>query len=136
MTGADRDRGGLTHGDLGQPGVLEVPVRDVTRSTRPGSPTPSAATSTTRRRRTSSPTCSTGSASSRGTWRADKEAREEGIDLPRDAGHRNAWLAALAAHPRVLQRPIITADDGTTVVGRDQDAVSRVIAAGDRERGT
>jgi arsenate reductase len=59
----------------------------------------------------------------------DKEAREEGIDLPRDAGHREAWLAALAAHPRVLQRPIITADDGTTVVGRDEDAVSRVIAA-------
>jgi hypothetical protein len=29
----------------------------------------------------------------------------------------------------VLQRPIITADDGTTVVGRDEDAVSRVIAA-------
>ena len=65
----------------------------------------------------------------------DKEAVEEGIDLPRDAGHRNAWLAALAAHPRVLQRPIITADDGTTVVGRDQDAVSRVIAA-ETERGT
>jgi len=65
----------------------------------------------------------------------DKEAVEEGIDLPRDAGHRSAWLAALAAHPRVLQRPIITADDGTTVVGRDQDAVSRVIAA-ETERGT
>ena len=59
----------------------------------------------------------------------DKEAREVGIDLPRDAGHRDAWLAALAEHPRVLQRPIITADDGTTVVGRDEDAVSRVIAA-------
>jgi arsenate reductase (glutaredoxin) len=59
----------------------------------------------------------------------DKEAREEGIDLPRDAGHRTAWLDALAAHPRVLQRPIITADDGTTVVGRDEGAVTRVIAA-------
>ena len=59
----------------------------------------------------------------------DKEAREEGIDLPRDAGHRTAWLDALAAHPRVLQRPIITADDGTTVVGRDEAAVTRVIVA-------
>jgi arsenate reductase len=58
-----------------------------------------------------------------------EEAREEGIDLPRDAGHRDAWLAALAAHPRVLQRPIITADDGTTVVGRDDESVARVIAA-------
>ena len=59
----------------------------------------------------------------------EKEAREEGIDLPRDAGHRAAWLDALAAHPRVLQRPIITADDGTTVVGRDEASVTRVIAA-------
>ena len=59
----------------------------------------------------------------------DKEAREAGIDLPRDLGHRDAWLAALAAHPRVLQRPIITADDGTTVVGRDDETVARVIAA-------
>jgi arsenate reductase len=59
----------------------------------------------------------------------DKEAREAGIDLPRDAGHREAWLAALAAHPRVLQRPIITADDGTTVVGRDDETLARVIAA-------
>ena len=33
------------------------------------------------------------------------------------------------AHPRTLQRPIITAADGTTVVGRDPDALARVIAA-------
>ena len=60
------------------------------------------------------------------------EARKAGIDLPRDAGHRRDWLAALAAHPRALQRPIITADDGTTVVGRDAEALARVVAA---ERG-
>lgn len=58
-----------------------------------------------------------------------KEAREEGIDLPRDAAHREEWLAALAAHPRALQRPIITAADGTTVVGRDEDALRRVLDA-------
>ena len=58
----------------------------------------------------------------------DKEAREAGIDLPRDAGHREAWLAALAAHPRVLQRPIITADDGTTVVARDPQTLEDVVA--------
>ncbi|MFN8194975.1 MAG: arsenate reductase [Nocardioidaceae bacterium] len=57
------------------------------------------------------------------------EAAEEGIDLPRDAGHREDWLAALAAHPRAIQRPIVTATDGTTVVGRDADALARVIAA-------
>ena len=57
----------------------------------------------------------------------DKEAREAGIDLPRDAAHRDDWLAALAAHPRALQRPIITAADGTTVVGRDADSLDTVI---------
>lgn len=58
----------------------------------------------------------------------DKEAAEEGIDLPRDAAHREDWLAALAAHPRALQRPIITAADGTTVIGRDPETLAQVIA--------
>ena len=58
-----------------------------------------------------------------------KEAREEGIDLPKDAAPRADWLAALADHPRAIQRPIITAADGTTVVGRDAEALGRVIAA-------
>ena len=58
-----------------------------------------------------------------------KEAAEEGIALPRDPEHRDAWLDALAAHPRALQRPIITAADGTTVVGRDADSLAHVIAA-------
>ena len=57
-----------------------------------------------------------------------KEAKEEGIDLPRDAAHRDDWLAALAAHPRAIQRPIITAADGTTVVGRDEESLGRAIA--------
>ena len=59
----------------------------------------------------------------------DREAREEGIDLPRDAAHRDTWLAALVAHPRAIQRPIITAADGTTVVGRDETSLRRVIGA-------
>jgi len=48
-------------------------------------------------------------------------------DLPRDAAHRAAWLEAMAAHPTLIQRPIITADDGTTVVGRSDDAVRSVL---------
>ena len=52
-----------------------------------------------------------------------KETAEAGIDLPRDPAHRDDWFAAMAAHPRVIQRPIITADDGTTVVARTDDAV-------------
>jgi arsenate reductase (glutaredoxin) len=59
----------------------------------------------------------------------EKEAKEEGIDLPRDADSRAAWLEALSQHPRALQRPIITAADGTTVVGRDPDALAKVVAA-------
>ncbi|MFL6004492.1 MAG: ArsC/Spx/MgsR family protein [Nocardioides sp.] len=58
-----------------------------------------------------------------------KEAREEGIDLAREPGHRDAWLAALAEHPRALQRPILTAADGTTVVGRDPESLDRVLDA-------
>jgi arsenate reductase (glutaredoxin) len=58
-----------------------------------------------------------------------KEAAEEGIDLPRTADAREAWLEALSRHPRALQRPIITAADGTTVVGRDPDALAEVLAA-------
>jgi arsenate reductase len=50
-------------------------------------------------------------------------------DLPRDAEHREQWLAAMTANPILIQRPIITADDGTTVVGRDPDSVEKVIAA-------
>ena len=52
-----------------------------------------------------------------------KETAEAGIDIPKDAEHRDEWFAAMAAHPRVIQRPIITADDGTAVVGRTEDAV-------------
>jgi arsenate reductase len=49
--------------------------------------------------------------------------------LARDASARDQWLDALVAHPRLIQRPIITADDGTTVVGRDDDALTKVISA-------
>ncbi len=63
-----------------------------------------------------------------------KESKEEGVDLPRDAAHRDDWYAALAAHPRIIQRPIITADDGTTVVGRDPESLAKVIDAQGRPR--
>ena len=56
-----------------------------------------------------------------------KEAREAGIDLPKDAEHRSRWYAALAAHPRALQRPIVTTDDGGAVVARDQESLDRVL---------
>jgi arsenate reductase len=55
------------------------------------------------------------------------ETREAGIDLPRDAGHRDAWIEAMVAHPRTIQRPIITAADGTTVVARDAETLDAVL---------
>ncbi|QGV80974.1 arsenate reductase family protein [Streptomyces ficellus] len=51
-------------------------------------------------------------------------AKELGLkDWPREAGSRERWIAALSEHPKLIQRPIITADDGTAVVGRTDDAV-------------
>src|ERR1043165_2931062 len=41
----------------------------------------------------------------------------------REAEDRERWVAALAAHPKLIQRPIITADDGSAVVGRTDEAV-------------
>ncbi|WP_030417746.1 arsenate reductase family protein [Streptomyces sp. SCSIO 75703] len=51
-------------------------------------------------------------------------AKDLGVkDWPRDDAARERWIAALAAHPKLIQRPIITADDGTAVVGRTDEAV-------------
>lgn len=62
------------------------------------------------------------------TRTGEPEARELGISgWPKDAATRERWLAALAEHPRLIQRPIITADDGTTVVARSEDAVRSLL---------
>ncbi|MEV4949956.1 ArsC/Spx/MgsR family protein [Streptomyces sp. NPDC053755] len=54
----------------------------------------------------------------------EADARELGLkDWPRDEANRDRWVEALAARPRLIQRPIITADDGTAVVGRSEEAV-------------
>ncbi|MET9933237.1 MULTISPECIES: arsenate reductase family protein [unclassified Streptomyces] len=54
----------------------------------------------------------------------EAEAKELGLaEWPRDAEHRDRWTEALAAHPKLIQRPIITAEDGTAVVGRSEEAV-------------
>ena len=58
------------------------------------------------------------------------DASKLGITLPpKDAAHRADWLAAMVDQPKLIQRPILTASDGTTVVGRDPESLSRVIAA-------
>ncbi|MFF4035857.1 arsenate reductase family protein [Streptomyces sviceus] len=55
-------------------------------------------------------------------------AKELGLkDWARDDSSRDRWIAALAAHPKLIQRPIITADDGSAVVARTEDAVRDVL---------
>jgi len=62
------------------------------------------------------------------TRTGEPEARELGVaQWPRDPATRARWIAALAEHPKLIQRPIITADDGTAVVGRTEDAVRSVL---------
>ncbi|MET8224315.1 arsenate reductase family protein [Streptomyces sp. NPDC005301] len=51
-------------------------------------------------------------------------AKELGLkEWARDAGSRDRWITALSEHPKLIQRPIITADDGTAVVARTEEAV-------------
>ena len=58
---------------------------------------------------------------------SEPRAEELGLtDLPRD---RQRWLELMAADPVLIQRPLITADDGTTVVGRSEEAVRRALEA-------
>ena len=57
-------------------------------------------------------------------------ARELGLrDLPRDA---DAWIAVLVEHPRLIQRPIVLADDGRAWVVRDGETLAEVLAAANR----
>ncbi len=44
----------------------------------------------------------------------------------RDEASRQRWIEAMAAHPALIQRPIILLDDGSAMVARDQEALSRL----------
>ncbi|MEV4015756.1 ArsC/Spx/MgsR family protein [Nonomuraea angiospora] len=62
------------------------------------------------------------------TRTGEARAAELGMDTwPRDADARDRWIRALAENPILIQRPIITADDGTTVVARSEDAVRSIL---------
>ncbi len=52
-----------------------------------------------------------------------------GVELPatKDAAPREEWMATLLAHPALIQRPRVVADDGTAYVARDPDAVAASI---------
>ncbi|MET7451374.1 arsenate reductase family protein [Streptomyces sp. NPDC005574] len=62
------------------------------------------------------------------TRTGETTATELGMDSwERGPEHRARWIEALAAHPILIQRPIITADDGSTVIGRSPEAVRSVL---------
>ncbi|MEV5506937.1 arsenate reductase family protein [Streptomyces orinoci] len=59
----------------------------------------------------------------------EEEAKELGLkDWPREEAERERWVRALAEHPKLIQRPIITADDGSAVVGRTEEAVREALS--------
>ncbi len=62
--------------------------------------------------------------------RTREEAAEElGLkEWARDESTRDRWITALAEHPKLIQRPIITADDGTALVARSEEAVREALA--------
>ncbi|WP_328925336.1 arsenate reductase family protein [Streptomyces sp. NBC_00190] len=65
------------------------------------------------------------------TRTSDPLAKETGVpDLPREEtdAARGRWIAHLAAHPKLIQRPIITAEDGTAVVARSEEAVREAMS--------
>lgn len=65
------------------------------------------------------------------TRTGEPEAKELGLAAwPREEADRDRWVGALTAHPRLIQRPLITADDGTAVVGRSEEAVREALGRG------
>ncbi|WP_067562840.1 arsenate reductase family protein [Nocardia acidivorans] len=58
------------------------------------------------------------------TRTAEAEAKELGVSAwGRTAADRDRWIEALAAHPRLIQRPIVLTDDGRAFVARDDAAL-------------
>ena len=54
-------------------------------------------------------------------------ARDLGLpDRERDA---DAWIALLAHHPTLIQRPLVLSDDGRAWVARDDATLTEVVAA-------
>ncbi|MGW0764773.1 arsenate reductase family protein [Streptomyces sp. NPDC002676] len=61
----------------------------------------------------------------------EADAKELGLkEWARDAASRDRWIRALAEHPKLIQRPIITAEDGTALVARSEEAVQEALSRG------
>ena len=63
------------------------------------------------------------------TRTGEQVAKEIGVsNWPRTPDERDRWIRALAEHPILIQRPIITADDGSATVARTDDAVRSTLS--------
>jgi arsenate reductase len=59
--------------------------------------------------------------------RTGEDAAKKLSTWGRTPADRQRWVEAMVADPILIQRPIITADDGTTVVGRSPESVRSVL---------
>ena len=60
-------------------------------------------------------------------------AHELGLhEKPRDA---EAWIAVLAEHPRLIQRPIVLTEDGLAWIARDDETLAEVVNRGSQTAG-
>lgn len=53
-------------------------------------------------------------------------------DWPRDDATEQRWVAAMVAHPELIQRPILLLDDGSALVGRTPEALDEAVRRTDR----
>lgn len=60
-------------------------------------------------------------------------ARDLGLhEKPRDA---EAWIAVLAEHPSLIQRPIVLTEDGQAWIARDDETLAEVVHRGSQTAG-
>jgi arsenate reductase len=63
------------------------------------------------------------------TRMGEAEAKELKLaSWPKEPAARTRWIETLAAHPILIQRPIITADSGAAAVARSDTTVRAMIA--------
>ncbi|WP_460366136.1 ArsC/Spx/MgsR family protein [Actinocorallia lasiicapitis] len=61
------------------------------------------------------------------TRMAEPAAKE--LDLKNAPRDRAAWIAVLAAHPSLLQRPIVITDDGRAYIARDEESLTEALTS-------
>ncbi|WP_328330703.1 arsenate reductase [Kribbella sp. NBC_00382] len=59
--------------------------------------------------------------------RLSEPAAKAVAHLPMDDFHRADWIEALITNPILIQRPILTTDDGTTAIARDPETLARLL---------